>query len=251
MTTLEIALVCGAAAVAAAVGAITGGHSLVGVPLLIFFGLEPTVAVATNMAGVAALSLGAAARFTGGGHVGKHPTIALTLLAIPGAVLGARITVELPAQVLQGIIATAMIALVVFIAMKPDWGSERSSLSRRRVVLGYAAATIWAVYGGLFSGGYTTVLTVLVVACFGTTLLEAVATTKWINLANSAAAVAVFAQAGVVDWQVALPYACAMAVGGVAGAQWASRVSARRLRQLLLTVVVAMAVRLLWRTIAG
>jgi len=251
VTTLELALACSAAAGAAAVGAITGGHSLVGVPLLIFFGLDPTVAVATNMAGVGALSLGAAARFTKGGHVGKHPTLLLALLAIPGAIIGARITVELPAQVLQGIIAAAMIGLVVFMAVRPNWGRERASPSPRRVLFGYVAATIWGIYGGLFSGGYTTVLTFLVVACFGTTLLESVAATKVINLANSAAAVAVFAHAGVIDWHVALPYAAAMALGGAAGAQWASRVSPKHLRRLLLSVVAAMAALLLWRTLAG
>lgn len=249
MTGLELALACAIAGAVGVVGAITGGQSLVLVPVLILFGLDPTTAVATNMAGITALNATASARFAMSGNVPKHPTSLLVLLCLPGSAAGALIAVELSGRVLEIIIAIAMVAVAVFVLARSSATAARPSTRRTRVI-GYGFSAVWAVYGGLFSGGYTTVLTALAMAAFGTTLLAAVAITKVVNLASSAVATALFAAAGVVDWKVALPYSAAMALGGLLGAHWATRAPDRELRILWTVAVLALAGVLLFRALS-
>lgn len=247
MTSLELGIAAAAAAIAAGMGAIAGGNSLIVVPVLILLGMDSVAAVATNMFGVTFLSLSATVRFARSGHLRRHPTILLTLLAVPGGMIGAGIALTLPQETLSAIIAGAMIVMAGFLAVRSNLGVSVHGVTRRRVVIGYALSAIWAVYGGMFSGGYTTVLTVGCVVMFGTTLLESVALTKVVNLVSSVTATAVFIAAGTIDYSVAAVLAVAMAVGGYTGAHLAIR-EPRHLRLAVVGIALILAMVLLLRT---
>jgi hypothetical protein len=70
--------------------------------------------------------------------------------------------------------------------------------SRIGVIVGYAATFLLAIYGDFFSGGYVTMLTAAFVLLFGMTFLQAVGTTKVINVFSSGVATLVFVW--VVSW---------------------------------------------------
>ena len=63
-------------------------------------------------------------------------------------------------------------------------GVDPSPLLRNRSLekAGYALTFLLGIYGGLFSGGYVTILTAIFVATFRMTFIEAIATTKLINI---------------------------------------------------------------------
>ena len=64
--------------------------------------------------------------------------------------------------------------------------------SRGRELAGYALTFLMGIYGGLFSGGYVTILTAVFIATFGMTFMEAVTTTKLINIFSSGIASVIF-----------------------------------------------------------
>ncbi len=101
------------------------------------------------------------------------------------------------------------------------------------------------VYGGFFSGGYTTLMTVLCTVCFGLTMMESVAITKPINLVSCVAASVVFFAGGLVDLRVGVPLAAANLVGGWLGAHAALKGGVRFVRLLFLLTVGALAAKLL------
>ena len=249
MSPLEIALACAVAVVAAAVGAVAGGNSLLTVPALIALGVPGKSAVATNMVGVAALSLAAGLRFLSRRHVPKHPTLGLMALAVPGSVVGAFITVSVSEDVLRIIIAVAMLSLSLFLALRRQFGTEVRDRGAKWRFVTYIFSAVWAVYGGMFSGGYTTVLTVVCVAGFGVSLRQSVALTKWVNSASSVAAVVLFLNAGAVDIRLAIPFSAAMAVGGVLGAFLSERASPRVIRWVVLGVAATSGTALLVATL--
>ncbi|HET6612215.1 MAG TPA: sulfite exporter TauE/SafE family protein [Kofleriaceae bacterium] len=246
MTGLELAIACAVGFVAAGMGAIAGGNSLIVVPVLILLGMDSVSAVATNMFGVTFLSLAATVRFSRSGHLRRHPTLGLTVLAVPGGIVGAGIAVSLSHEALSAIIAGAMIVMAGFLALRAGIGAKTVHVSRRRVIIAYALSAVWAVYGGMFSGGYTTVLTVGCVVLFGTTLLEAVALTKIVNLVSSATATAVFIATGTIDYEIAVLLAIAMAAGGFAGAHLAIR-EPKKLRGVVIAIALILALALILR----
>jgi hypothetical protein len=101
------------------------------------------------------------------------------------------------------------------------------------------------VYGGLFSGGYTTLLTFVCVGVLGASLLEAVGLTKVVNFASSAIASVEFARLGLIDWRVGGAMAVAMAVGAWLGAAAALRYGHGWVRGVFLIGVAALACKLL------
>ncbi len=58
-----LALLCGVAFATAIVGVITGGNSLVTVPVMMMCGFQPRAAIATNMFAITFMTLAATMRF--------------------------------------------------------------------------------------------------------------------------------------------------------------------------------------------
>ena len=116
----------------------------------------------------------------------------LGLITAVTSAAGAFLAVNLPETLVKLVVGLSMAAVVVFMAAR----AREKHLARRRTptrrIIGYAAATVLGVYGGFFSGGYTTLMTVLCVATFGLTMMESVAMTKPVNLVSCAAASVVF-----------------------------------------------------------
>jgi hypothetical protein len=110
---------------------------------------------------------------------------------------------------------------------------------------GYLGTALLGVYGGFFSGGYTTLMTVLCTVCFGLTMIESVAVTKPVNLLSCAAASVVFFAGGLIDLRVGVPLAAANLVGGWLGAHAALKGGERFVRLLFLLTVGALAAKLL------
>jgi hypothetical protein len=104
-------------------------------------------------------------------------------------------------KALQITIAVAMIGVAVFSLLNKNLGQASHDVpaSQFGVVAGYAAAFVLAIYGGFFSGGYVTMLTAAFVLLFGMTFLQAVATTKVINVFLSGVATLIFVWRGVVE----------------------------------------------------
>jgi uncharacterized membrane protein YfcA len=232
---------------ASAVGVVTGSTSLVTVPAMLLFGVDPRVAVATNMLGLAFMSAGGALPFLGGPALDRRGLVPLALITVASSALGARLVFAVPARVLPGVIAVAMLAIVAFSVANPTAGLAEGSgaPSRGRLLAGYALTFVLGVYGGFFSGGYVTLLTAAFVACLGHTFLRAVATTKVLNLLSSLVATGVFLSGGAVDPRLGAVAAVSMFLGGYAGGYLTLRASEVWLRRVFLAAVVLLALKTL------
>lgn len=117
---------------------------------------------------------------------------------------------------------------------------------RRAEVVGYAVTFFLAIYGGFFSGGYVTLLTAAFVVLFGLTFLQAVATTKVINVFSSGVATLVFLWRGVVDVKLGIILGVSMFLGALLGGRIALFLSTVWLRRIFITAVVGLAVKMLF-----
>jgi uncharacterized membrane protein YfcA len=230
------------------ISVVTGATSLITVPVMIALGIEPHVAVATNMFALIFLSAGGLAPFWKSGMVLRRELPLMTILTIAGSVAGALLLLKVPMRGLQLTIAVAMIAVAVFSLVKRDMGTTRnkSPVSPKKAILGYALTLALAVYGGFFSGGYVTMLTAVFAMFFHMTFVESIAATKLMNLFSSIVAVSIFAWRGIVDWRLGLILGIAMFLGGLLGGTIALRMNAVWLRRIFLTAVLALAARMLY-----
>jgi uncharacterized membrane protein YfcA len=244
MSAAQIALLSALMVATGALGAITGGNSLVNVPLMIMVGMSPRQAVATNMFAVFFMTVSATARFARARVLRAELLLPLGIITVLTSAAGALIAVKLPESVVKLVVGVSMAVLVLFIAAYKRGGAPGPPTAARRTA-GYVGATLLGVYGGFFSGGYTTLMTVLCTVCFGLTMMESVAVTKPVNMLSNLAASAVFFAGGLIDLRVGVPLAAANLVGGWLGAHAALKGGDRFVRLLFLVTVGALAAKLL------
>jgi uncharacterized membrane protein YfcA len=169
------------------VSVVTGSTSLLTVPAMLQFGIEPRSAVATNMLALTCMSVGGSLAFRGKNVMDRRRLPLRIVLTLTGSLVGAGLLLVMPAPVMPLMIAVCMMAVAVFSVVKRHTGITPVALqaSRRAESAGYAVTFVLGVYGGFFSGGYVTLLTAAFVALFGMTFVPAVSTTKLVNAFSS------------------------------------------------------------------
>lgn len=229
------------------ISVVTGSTSLITVPVMIALGIEAHVAVATNMLALTFMSVGGSLPFIGRSVLSRSRLLPSVVLTIIGSGLGALLLLRVPLKALQITIAAAMIGVAVFSLLNKNLGraSHDTPASHVGVIGGYAATFLLAIYGGFFSGGYVTMLTAAFVLLFGMTFLQAVATTKVINVFSSGVATLVFVWRGVVDLRLGIILGISMFLGALLGARIALFLSTVWLRRIFIAAVLGLAIKLL------
>jgi uncharacterized protein len=229
------------------VSVVTGSTSLITVPAMLQFGIEPRSAVATNMLALTCMSVGGSAAFRGKNVIDRSRLPFLIVLTVAGSMVGAGLLLVMPARVMPLIISVLLVAMAVFSVAKRDAGilpAERQA-SRGAEIAGYAATFGLGVYGGFFSGGYVTLLTAAFVALFGMTFVQAVSTTKFVNAFSSLVATLIFIWHGLVDYRLGMLLGSIMFVGAFIGGHITVRLSNLWLRRIFLAAVIALALKIL------
>jgi uncharacterized protein len=247
MMTLDLVCLIAVFALTAFISVVTGGTSLITVPVMMQLGIEPHVAVATNMLSLVFLSLGGAVPFLNSGHIPRRRLPALACLTLVGSVLGALLLLVVPARAIPMVVAVAMIMVVVFTLAKSNGrvAPTTAAPSLTSELAGYVLTFVLGVYGGFFSGGYVALLTAVFVTLLGMTFLEAIAITKVLNLVSSLIATVVFAAQGLIDWRLGLILSLVSFVGAAIGAVVSRKLSNTLLRRIFLVTVIALAVKTL------
>ena len=230
--------------VTSAVGVVTGSNSLITVPVMFQFGIEPRVAVATNMFGLTFMAIGATLPFLKQGVISRKRVTPLILLTIVGSAIGAILVAFISDKTMPVIVSVSMIAVCIFTFLKPNAGVAKTDIvSRNSYIVAFVLTFLLAIYGGLYSGGYVTLLTASFVAFFGMTFTEAVASTKLINVFSSLIATIIFMWQGLVDYRLGLILAVTMFVAAYFGAKTVTKLNDVWLKRIFLFTVLILAIK--------
>jgi len=229
------------------IGVVTGSNSLITVPVMFQFGIDPKVAVATNMFGLTFMSVGASIPFLRQKAVDLKRITPLFIITLVSSALGALLAVVISAGSLKVTISAAMIVVALFTLSRRNVGLQpAAAVSTRAAIVTYALAFLLGVYGGFYSGGYVTILTTVLVVFFGMTFSESIASTKVINVFSSLSATAVFMWQGLVDYKLGVMLSVTMFVGAYVGAHYATKINDVWLRRIFLVTVIILALKTLF-----
>jgi uncharacterized membrane protein YfcA len=229
------------------VGVVTGSNSLITVPVMFQFGIDPRVAVATNMFGLTFLSVGGVLPFVGTGHINRHYAPPLLWLTFAGSIMGAVLVLVVPAGALPVVVSVAMLLVSAYtlFARRPRPVEGEASRPRAAVWTAYLVTFLLGVYGGFYSGGYVTLLTAGLIGILHLRFVEAVATTKLINVVSSLSATVIFMWRGLIDYKLGLILGVVMFLGASVGARVALKLNEIWLRRIFVTSVVALALKIM------
>jgi uncharacterized membrane protein YfcA len=247
MTTLEWISLIVLFFLTSVVGVVTGSNSLVTVPVMFHFGIDPKTAVATNMFGLTFMNIGASIPFLRRGMIDMKKAAPLVGLTLVSSALGALLVGLITNQGIKLMVSVAMIAVGIFTLVKRDAGvAARAEISTGAAVLTYVLTFLLGVYGGLYSGGYVTVLTAVLVAFFGMTFTEAVASTKFINVFSSLIATVIFAWQNLIDYRLGIILAVAMFAGAYVGAHTVTKLNDLWIKRIFLGTVFLLAIKTIY-----
>jgi uncharacterized membrane protein YfcA len=251
---LDLALLLGAGVLAGYINTVAGAGSLVTLPALIFTGLDPAAANATNRIAVLAQTGIATLTFRRGGLRVGRLAWALAVPATMSAALGAWVSTLLNEQELGLAIAIAMVVFLFLslIRRKPRADVDVDKLPeppklRLSMVVAFAAIGFWA---GFLQVGVGIVVLLYFALVHDTSLVVANGVKVVVIFTLTFAALAVFVvQDQTIDLLRGGILAAGTAAGGALGARDTLKRGERFVRYVLAAAVGASAIKLAWDAI--
>jgi uncharacterized membrane protein YfcA len=232
------------------IDAIAGGGGLIMVPALLFAGVPPLGALATNKLQSVFGTAVAMRNFAKAGLVDWRGNWLTILLVFAGAVGGVLLVQAIGGKALGLIIPILLVVAALYILLSPRMSDEDAH--QRLSPAGFApVGGAIGFYDGFFGPGTGTFMTTALVALRGHGLTKATALTKMFNFASNVAAVIVFAIGGQMLGLLGLCMGAGAMAGGWIGSHTAMRFGARVIRPLLVVISLGLTGRLLWGYFAG
>lgn len=232
------------------VDSVAGGGGLIMMPVLFTLGLPPHITLGTNklqsMCGTAMATF----RYYRAGLFTLSGNLVLLGVTFAGALAGTMTIQHFDGRVLALVVPVLLIGVSLYTVLSPRMDdTDRHDRVGQRGFLPVASAI--GFYDGFFGPGTGQFFTTGLVALRGLGLTRATGLTKLLNLTSNLAGVILFALGGQILWVLALCMACGSMCGAWMGTHFATRLGARLIRPLLITVSLGLTGRLLWGWFAG
>ncbi|HYX32322.1 MAG TPA: sulfite exporter TauE/SafE family protein [Oligoflexus sp.] len=186
--------------VASFICASTGGAGLISTPALIFLGLTPQSAIATDLLAMLGGAIGSFQRFYRSGTIDFRLGGKLMALTGIGALLGGRALLSINAESMQKITAILLLVILAIVLLrgKPQPRQEPASALLKGIsFLLFVGVGFW---GTFFGAGFLIFASTILVLLFGKSLLESAGLLSLLSLTVGLVAVLVYGRAGSVQW---------------------------------------------------
>ncbi len=242
-----ITLIVASGLLAGFINTLAGSGSLITVPLLMFLGLPATVANATNRVMIFLANIVGVSSFRHQKVFHFRDNIWLTIPAIVGAIIGARIAVDINEVVMTRIIGGLMVFLLFTIIYKPQkWLKEVGQHSESKFnVWQYLVMFFVGLYGGFIQIGVGVFILSGLVLTAGFDLIKANAVKLFIIMVYTAFALGIFIYNGQVNFLVGILLAAGSMTGSFIATKVAVSWGPKFVRIILIAVVIVAAIKFL------
>jgi len=243
---LDIILVLSAIAVLAGfIDAIAGGGGLITVPALLWAGMPPLNALATNKLQGCSGSGTASYRFWRKGHINLSELLWPVALTFIGAALGTWTVQFINNDWLNQIIPTLLIGVALYFALSPSLKDLDSHQPISIGAFGLTGGLIVGFYDGFFGPGTGSFFFAAIVLLLGWGAKRATGATKLLNFTSNIASLTFFAAGGQVFWALGLAMGTGQIIGAWLGAHIAIKHGAKVIKPLVVVISIALSIKLL------
>jgi uncharacterized membrane protein YfcA len=233
------------AIVAGFIDAIAGGGGLLTIPALLFTGMPPVQAIATNKLQACFGSFTASRFFVEQQLVFPKQQIAGIAAASIGAILGAIAIQLFDSGLLVTLLPFALILIAVYLILAKNFAQSTNEpkLSDKK----FSASVITGIsfYDGFFGPGTGTFFTLSYCKLRALNLIQATAHAKLMNFTTNIVSLFIFILSDQVLWQVGLAMALGQIIGARLGAATAIKQGTDFIRYMTVAVCIAMSISLL------
>lgn len=225
---------------------VAGGGSLLTLPLMIFMGLPPAVANASNRVAIFMQNVFAVRGFKSKGISTWPYSGYLSITAVIGAIIGAKVSIEISGILFSRILSIIMV-VVIFITVfnpsrKQDHDIER--MDRKHQIIGVLLYFFVGLYGGFIQAGVGFMMIAILTGVNHMRLVRVNSAKVFVVLVYTTASLAVFIYEKQINWAFGLTLAVGNSLGGWLGSRWQVEKGDKWIRRILFVMVIAMAVKL-------
>ena len=242
---LKLLLLFGVGSIAGVLNVMAGGGSTITLPVLIFLGLEPTLANGTNRLGIIAQTLSAVVSFRQEKYHDFKLSLKLTAFALPGAIAGAIIATRISNELFQKILAYVLIGVTASILLRK--ANKNKALEQQGKPSWWIYPVMLGIgfYGGFMQVGVGFLLMASLFYLMKLDLIRVNMHKVFIIFVYTIPAFLIFVFNGKVEWKYGLILALGMGLGG----WWAAKISVKKgekfIRIVLIAAILLMALKLL------
>ncbi len=232
--------------IAGFINTVAGGGSLLTLPVMIFMGLPPAMANGTNRVAIFLQNVSGIAGFKSKGVFIFPYSLWVGLSALLGAIIGAKISVDLDDKTFNQVIAIVMVGVVVITLFNPVKNGKNAleDLSKRSQIIGIITFFFIGIYGGFIQAGVGFIILGSLTMINKMSLVRANSIKVFVVFTYTIAALIVFIIEDQIDWL----YGLVLAAGNMTGAWVASRWSVEKgdkwIKRFLVVMVTILAIKL-------
>ena len=223
-----------------------GGGGFVVMPYFLFLGLPPANALATSKFGGLGTALGTLVAFKGKGLVHKKLVVPLMIITFFCSILAAWLIPQIDPAAFENAIGFVLFAMVPTLFIKKA-SFQPGSRSRKWIIVGFIAFTIFSFMQGLVGTGLGTLVLLALMYLFGLSALEANATKRMSQSVQAVVLVILLGLGGMLVWGHAIAGFLGSIVGSHIGAHIAIKKGNEFVKIVLATtMVVSGVVLIIW-----
>jgi uncharacterized membrane protein YfcA len=222
---------------AAFIDSVVGGGGLIALPALLFTGLPPAAAVATNKLAGTIGSLTSTIIFYRSGELDLKSVYKLFPLTFIGSMIGAWTVHLMNPEVLKPLMLVMLAAVAIYTIFKKDWGGKSTykKLSIRHFIIFIFLLFAIGFYDGFIGPGTGSFL-IFAFLMIGFDFLKAAGNAKFLNFGSNISALLMFMYLGQVNYAYGLAMGIAQFVGAICGSKFAIKRGSGYVRALFITV---------------
>ena len=231
---------------AGAINTLGGGGSLLTLPALIFLGLPPSIANASNRIGILFSSISATTGYASKGVMNFPFNIYLGFSALFGSLLGAKIAIEIDGQLFNRILSILMIIVLLLIVFKPSniQNNFVEKLHGKHLLISILIFFLIGIYGGFINAGIGIIIMFFLNSFNNLSLVKSNATKVSVVSIYTFAAVLFFAYNNKIDWEAGFVLATGTSVGAWLASRWSVLKGDKTIKIFLIICVSVMSIKL-------
>lgn len=226
---------------AAFIDSVVGGGGLIMLPGLLFLGVPPTNALATNKFAGSVGSFTSTVMFYRSGKINLQQVGKWFPLTFFGSIVGAYIVTLLDPNFLKPIMLILLAAVLIFTIFKKDWGNQSTEkvLSIKKYALFVVLIFLIGFYDGFLGPGTGSFL-IFAFLLIGYDFVKAAGSAKLLNFGSNIGALLLFLVLGHVNFLYGIILAIAQIIGSIIGSKFAIRKGTGYIRALFIIVTLVL-----------
>ncbi|UII29818.1 sulfite exporter TauE/SafE family protein [Fulvivirga ulvae] len=246
MDALDFIVLIGTGLAAGFINTVAGGGSLLSLPILIFMGLPPAVANASNRVAIFSQNIFGVLGFKSKGVSAYPYSLYLGISAFFGAIIGAKISVKLDDELFNKIIAIVMVLVVLatVFSRKTVTGTSAERTDTKSTITGVIIFFFVGIYGGFIQAGVGFLIMAALTGINRFTLVKTNSAKVLVVFIYTLSSLGVFILEGVIDWYYGLTLVVGNSAGAWIGSRWSVKSGDKWIKRVLVVMVIGLAIKL-------